>query len=170
MSGPGPSFLADAMLGKLARWLSLMGWDAVPADPRATDLELLARASREGRVFLTRDRRVPEVAGLRRVLVESPRLEAQLKQVLGDLGLAADPARWFTRCAMCGAALADLPREAALPLVPPKVRELDTSFRRCPECRRVYWEGTHVERARQKLARWGFGAQSPSGLGGSSRP
>jgi uncharacterized protein with PIN domain len=159
------------MLGKLARWLVLMGRDADHAGPRVTDLELVGRALRERRVFLTRDRGVPEVPGLRLVRIADPRLELQLKQVFAELGLDPDPARWFTRCAECNAPLETLTREQALPSVPPKARELDTVFRRCPACARVYWDGTHVERARKRLEGWGFGAvQSASGAGGGVTP
>lgn len=163
MSAEPPAFLADAMLGKLARWLVLMGYDAAYADSRASDLELLARAQRERRVFVTRDRRIPPVADIRVLVLGDPRVERQLAETFAALGLAPDPERWFTRCAECNAPLETLPRETALPLVPPKARELKTVYRRCASCSRVYWDGTHVERAKEKLARWGFGpgAQSP---------
>lgn len=169
MSAEPPAFLADAMLGKLARWLVFMGYDAAYAGSRASDLELLARAQRERRVFVTRDRRIPAVADIRVVVLDDARVERQLAQLFAALGLAPEPARWFTRCAECNAPLAVLPRETALPLVPPKARELDTVYRRCAGCARVYWDGTHVERAKEKLARWGFGgAQSPAGASGSA--
>lgn len=159
------------MLGKLARWLILMGYDAAYGGSTATDLELLSRAMKEGRVFLTRDRRIPPVAGLTQVVIRTETLEAQLKETLSAVAAEPDPARWFTRCAECNVPLQVVPRERALALVPPKVRELDTTFRRCGECGRVYWDGTHVERARQKLARWGLAgrAQSPD-LGSGATP
>ncbi len=165
---PAPRLLVDAMLGKLARWLVLMGCDADYAGSRESDLELMSRARREGRVFVTRDRGVPEVSGLRLVRVADPRLEVQLQQVFSALGPAPEPARWFTRCAECNRELEVLTRAQALPSVPPKARELDTTFRRCPGCARVYWDGTHVERARGRLAGWGFGTpQSPPTAGGA---
>ncbi|MBI3564694.1 MAG: ankyrin repeat domain-containing protein [Elusimicrobia bacterium] len=124
---------------------------------RASDLELVARAHREGRVFLTRDRRIPAVAGVTQVVLGDARVERQLAETFAALRIAPDPSRWFTRCALCNAPLETLARETALPLVPPKARALDTVFRRCGACARVYWDGTHVARAKEKLARWGFG-------------
>lgn len=168
MTGAAPAFLADAMLGKLARWLVLMGYDAAYAGSRASDLELVARAHREGRVFLTRDRRIPPVAGVRQIVLGDARVERQLAETFAVLGLTPDPSRWFTRCAECNAPLETLDREAALPLVPPKARALETVFRRCGGCARVYWDGTHVERAKEKLARWGFAPQSLDGSSGSA--
>lgn len=135
------------MLGKLARWLILLGYDArfAGSDGRS-DLDLLREAQRDGRVFVTRDRRIPDVAGLRKVVVVREDLEEQLRQVLSELSLKPDPARFFTRCADCNLPLSALPREEALPLVPPKVRELETPFWRCAKCGRLFWNGTHTER------------------------
>lgn len=154
------------MLGKLARWLALMGYDAeYPREP-AADRDLVDRAVREGRVFLTRDRLIPPVKGARRVVLSDARLEVQLRQVFQELGLKPDPEKWFTRCGECNVALETLPLEEGRRLAPPLARERATYYRRCPKCARLYWDGTHVERTREKLADWGFG-QSPEGAGGS---
>lgn len=152
-----PKFLADSMLGKLARWLVLLGYDAASAgDDGRPDSALQEQARREGRVFLTRDTRIAPVAGLRMLVVRSQRLEEQLRFVLKELGLKPDRRRLFTRCTYCNAALASVPREEALPLVPPLVRELKTEFWRCPSCKRLYWNGTHTERTAAKLDAWGI--------------
>lgn len=151
--GMEPRFLADNMLGKLARWLILLGYDAAWAADGRSDLELLEQAHREGRVFLTRDTKIPDVAGLVKVVIREQRFEGQLRHVARELGLRPDPAKAFTRCTYCNEPLAGLPREEALPLVPPLVRALDTPFFRCPRCKRVYWNGTHTERVLKKLQR-----------------
>jgi len=150
---PQPRFLADAMLGKLARWLILLGFDAAYGDSAKSDLELLEQAHREGRVFLTRDTKIPEVTGLKKIVIRDQGFESQLRHVQKELQLKLDRARLFTRCTYCNEALVSLPREEALPLVPPLVKELDTPFFRCPKCARVYWNGTHTERAFKRLAR-----------------
>src|SRR5262249_20217599 len=142
--GPAPRFLVDGMLGKVARWLVLMGYDAAFAGEGEKDLELLERARREGRVFLTRDANIPEVAGLRKLVLRERAFEDQLARVLGEWGLPPAPARLSTRCPYCTLGLEEIPREAALPLVPPLVRQLQTPFFRCPQCRRMYWNGTHT--------------------------
>lgn len=150
-----PKFLADSMLGKLARWLVLLGYDAesAGADGRP-DSALQAQA--QGRVFLTRDTRIRPVAGLRMLVIRGEKLEDQLRFVLGELGLKPDRKRLFTRCTNCNTALAAISREEALPLVPPLVRALKTEFWRCPSCARVYWNGTHTERTVAKLDAWGL--------------
>ena len=153
----GPKFLADSMLGKLARWLVLLGYDARYAHVKGeTDLELLEQAHREGRVFLTRDTKIPAVAGLRMVVVRGQRFEDQLLQVQKELGLKPDRRKLFSRCTYCNEPLTPLSRDEALPLVPPLVRELKTPFFRCPSCKRMYWSGTHTERTIKRLEKLGL--------------
>lgn len=152
-----PRFLVDAMLGKLARWLVLLGYDAEFAGGSGRpDLELLEEAQREGRVFVTRDRGVPDVAGVRKVVIVHAHLEAQLLQLASELALKPDPALLFSRCADCNEPLETLPREEALPLVPPKVRTLETPFWRCRLCGRLYWNGTHTGRILEKIRELGL--------------
>ena len=145
------------MLGKLARWLIMLGYDAAygGSDGRP-DSSLQEQAKREGRIFLTRDTRIPQVAGLRMILVRPTRFEDQLRFVLRKLELKPDRKRLFTRCTYCNQALESVPREEALTQVPPLVRELQTDFWRCAKCRRMYWGGTHTQRTIEKLDRWGI--------------
>jgi len=153
----GTRFLVDAMLGKLARWLVLLGYDAKFAGGAGrADLELLEEARREDRVFITRDRRIPDVAGVRKVIITHARLEDQLRQLASELDLKPDPALLFSRCPDCNAPLETLPREEALPLVPPKVKTLETPFWRCRLCGRLYWNGTHTARIIEKIRSLGL--------------
>jgi uncharacterized protein with PIN domain len=152
-----PKFLADSMLGKLARWLVLLGYDTrFAGEQGASDLEILERAHREGRIFLTRDTKIPEVKGLQKIVLCEQRFEAQLSHVLRALALRPERRRLFTRCTYCNQALDNLARDEALPQVPPLVRVLPTEFFRCSSCRRIYWSGTHTERMVQKLERMGL--------------
>ncbi len=145
------------MLGNLARWLLLMGFDAAYAGAKGeTDAELLRWASREGRVFRTMDRSIPPVRGLRQIVISEKALDQQLKRVFRELRLKPNLSRLFSRCTFCNAPLDPMSREEALPLVPPLVRKIQTEFYRCPACRRVYWRGTHTTRTIEKLKRWGF--------------
>lgn len=153
-----PRFLADRMLGKLARWLALLGYDARRAgDHEIDDAVLMAAARSEGRVLLTRDRRMPPVKGLTVLVLHAQVFEEQLAEVLRAFALRPDPGRFFSRCSLCDARLLEVRREDVLPELPEKVRTFDTRFFRCPSCRRLYWLGTHVQRARALLARLGLG-------------
>lgn len=151
-----PRFLADRMLAKLARWLALMGYDARrAADGEVDDAELMRHAQREGRVLLTRDRRMPPVAGAKVLVLRSEGHEEQLAEVLRTFSLRPDPARFFSRCAPCDALLVPAAYEDVAAELPERVRTLETLFYRCPACRRLYWTGTHVERIRGVLLRLG---------------
>jgi uncharacterized protein with PIN domain len=157
MSAHEPRFLADSMLGKVARWLVILGYDALyaGADGRS-DAELMEQAAKEGRVFLTRDAKIPDVRGVRKLVIHSQRFEGQLRQIFKELSLRPDRARLFTRCTYCNRELIKLAREEALPQVPPMVRELETEFFQCAECRRVYWMGSHTDKTVAKLERFGL--------------
>lgn len=145
-----PKLLADAMLGALARWLRALDVD-VAYDPSLDDPELVERAVAEGRVILTRDRRLTERRLARNhLLIRSDRVEEQVRQVLDALGIAPEPGRLFRRCLRCNVPLAIIEAEEAQARVPPFVARTQEEFRTCPSCGRIYWRGTHVGR----MARW----------------
>jgi hypothetical protein len=143
------------MLGGLTRWLRALGLD-VSYDPALDDAELVARAAGEGRVILTRDRKLVERRLARRhLLIASDEVGAQLRQVLADLAIAVAPERVLSRCLRCNAPLVDLARELAVARVPPFVASTQERYRECPSCRRVFWSATHAARMRQRLASYG---------------
>ena len=142
------------MLGTLARWLRILGYDAV-FDPALADHQLVRLARAENRVLLTRDRELARRRGVRLLLVASEDLDEQILQVLSDLELAPD--RSFSRCPVCNEALESLDSAIAADLVPAHVARSHREFRRCPACQRVYWRGTHWQQMDQKLARLGLG-------------
>jgi len=138
------------MLGKLARWLRILGFDAAYGN-RADDRELVRIARSERRVLLTRDRALVESAkNIRGLLIESDDWRSQLVQVLDGLGLR-ERARPFSRCVTCNVGLKRLSRENAKNLVAPFVYERAASFAVCPACGRVYWPGTHFRDMDGKL-------------------
>jgi uncharacterized protein with PIN domain len=145
---PEVRFVADVMLGRLARWLRALGYDAL-YEPALDDGALADLARRENRVLLTRDVELTRRRGLQALLVDDDRVSLQLIQICRDLDLNAQ--RAFTRCLECNIELDELQREDAALLVPPYVRETQTRFRRCPRCGRVYWRGTHWTRMRAVL-------------------
>jgi hypothetical protein len=145
-------FVVDVMLGKLAKWLRIMGFDAAYGN-RAADRELLQTARRERRVLLTRDRRLFQSAkNVRGLLIESEDWRRQLAQVLDAFGLR-DKARPMTRCLACNLRLKRLSRKNARNLVAPFVFERASAFSICPRCGRVYWPGTHFGDMDKRLSK-----------------
>ena len=151
-----PPMIADAMLGALARWLRVLGLD-VAYDPALDDPELVERAVAEGRVILTRDRRLVERRLARNhLLIRSDVVEEQVRQVLEDLDIRPDPGRLLGRCLRCNALTEPMAAEDARAVVPPWVARTQDEYRACPVCGRIYWSGSHAERMRKKLERMGI--------------
>ena len=136
-------FLADNMLGRLATWLRLLGYDTVYL-PEASDPELARVARAEDRVLLTRDVELTRRRGIRPLLIESEKVDQQLQQVFRTLKLTARDA--FSRCAECNIPLDQIDKETVRGQVPPYVFQTQERFLRCPRCQRVYWRGTHWAR------------------------
>ena len=150
-----PSFVADKMLGRLARWLRLVGRDVLYG-PNFSGRGLAEAARRDARVMLTRDRRWlrdPDSPPL--LFVEADGFRDQLRQVVTHYGF--DPyAHLFERCAECNGDLETVGRDAAAGKVPAFVLETQERFLRCLGCRHLYWQATHVTRVRDELRRMGF--------------
>jgi len=147
------TFVADCMLGRLAKWLKILGFDVLYFS-RAEDSDLVDIARREGRVLLTRDTGLIERTAKRpnRLFVRSDDWEDQVVQVLDDLGLW-DEVRPNTRCLVCNLPLKALAREQARNLITPYVSEHASSFAICPGCGRVFWQGTHYGDMERKIER-----------------
>jgi uncharacterized protein with PIN domain len=140
-------FAADAMLGRLARWLRLFGFDCA-YDAATTDEEIARLAMSEGRTLLTRDRRLPEEWWIPDVyVVHAEDVEGQLAEVVRRFDLATS-VRVLTRCSACNRPLRPAARAEVLGRVPPRVLESQDAFFECSACRRVYWEGSHAARIR----------------------
>ena len=136
----GIRFLADSMLGTLAKWLRILGYDTTYY-AHLDDNEIARLARAEERVLLTRDTALAGRKGLRCLFIESELLKEQLAQVLRTYALHAHQP--FSRCPVCNTALEDVPKYEAWGQVPPFVYQTQDRFRLCPECNRFYWRGTH---------------------------
>lgn len=142
-------FLCDAMLGHLARDLRLLGYDAAYAGPGDSDEAVLARARREGRLLLTKDRALAQRAGADALLLVATTAE-EVAEVLGKLALRPTRAAFLTRCTACGDRLHAVD-SASLPDVPRGIAERHAVVMRCASCGRAYWPGTHVEAIEERL-------------------
>lgn len=140
------------MLGRLARWLRVLGYDTV-YDASLHDRALVELANAQDRVLLTRDRHLLRERRPRRAveITRDAPLE-QLSALVDDLGLPV-PDELFLRCLVCNTLLDEVPPAEAAALLPPPARGLPGPIRRCPACGRVYWPGSHVRRMIRSLAR-----------------
>ncbi|GAB4477830.1 MAG: Mut7-C RNAse domain-containing protein [Anaerolineae bacterium] len=142
-----PALLVDGTLGRLARWLRLAGYDV--AFLRSTDHSVVMREARAAqRVIVTRDQALARRCALPVILIRGHEVSEQLGEIERELGRAAPP---HTRCAVCNTPLKAISREAAQPRVPPYVWRTQQAFHECPNCRRVYWQGSHWQGIHRQL-------------------
>jgi uncharacterized protein with PIN domain len=152
--GGGPRFAVDRMLGRLARWLRVLGHD-VAYGSHLGGRTLVACARREGRLLLTRDTRLRRDPNLPpHLFLTSDHFREQLRQVaaavpLGGTGL-------LRRCLDCNRELHDVAREAARDRVPPFVWATTDAFLGCAACGRLYWPATHRAHMVRELAALGL--------------
>ena len=144
------TFVVDCMLGKLAKWLKILGFDAVFFS-KIEDDALLEMAADEDRILLTRDTGLIEKSKkVKSLFIESENWRTQVEQVLDffDLWKEVKP---NSRCIECNVRIKDLPREKAKNLVTPFVFENADTFALCPDCGRVFWRGTHLKDMETKI-------------------
>jgi uncharacterized protein with PIN domain len=149
-----PKFIVDANVGKLVKWLRMMGFDTVFFD-EPDDGRMVKIALANDRTIITRDsefmkRRAITSARVKALLVSGDSSENQMMTVLKKLDLAGKE-RPFTRCLECNEELEEMNRSEAEKLVPPRVSELQDQYMVCPHCRRIYWRGTHWKAMTDKL-------------------
>ncbi len=153
-----PKFIVDHNVGKLARWLRLMGYDTLFFDGE-DDSTMVAIALDEGRVILTRDtqimkRRVVTSGQLRAILLQSDRPELQMRYVIDTLHLNPEY-NPFSICLECNEPLVARDKGELKDLVPPYVFETQEHYMECPACHRVYWRGMHWQAMMGRLAEFG---------------
>jgi uncharacterized protein with PIN domain len=154
-------FIADCMLGKLARWLRILGYDTLYY--RAiSDVDLLQKTLETGRLLLTRDTRLfaktPMNSGF---FITSDHVEDQLQQVVRALHL--DVSRdVLTRCIACNAELTQVEKSAVEPDVPDFIYYTHNDFSRCPRCGKIYWKGSHQAHIWERVKRLKTGAPAAS--------
>ena len=137
-------FAADRMLGRLTKWLRVIGQD-VTYGPHLSGYGLIRAARREGGWILTRNRSLGKKSPPPYLLIESDQFREQLRQVVHACKL--DPLKEaFTRCVECNSPLEPMAKAAVEGKVPPYVFATQERFSRCPRCRRLYWPATHQER------------------------
>ncbi len=138
-------FFADVNVARLVRWLRAIGIDTWWKDA-ISDADLVRRAIRENRFVLTLDKRLTQEWRADNVLLlTSEKPLEQLAQVVEHFKLKL-PAQFFTRCLVCNSVLRRASTTEIAANVPPRVRENNELFYYCPNCEKIYWEGSHTKR------------------------
>jgi uncharacterized protein with PIN domain len=136
-------FLLDNHLGRLARYLRLLGFDALYFNDQLNDEELADLASQTECVLLTRDRgllkRKQVIYGY---CLRSVEPYEQLKSVIFRFNLADKIDPW-KRCLRCNGILEPVDKETIIDRLEPKTKRYFTEFRQCRSCEQIYWQGSH---------------------------
>ncbi|MBI5253540.1 MAG: Mut7-C RNAse domain-containing protein [Euryarchaeota archaeon] len=145
-------FIADSMLGRLARWLRLSGYDVAYAND-VSDNSILEHA-KSGRILLSKDKKLCEKAknmSIDATLVTSDNILEQLKQVVRERKLIIRSAPEFSRCPMCNSDVEEIKKEKIKDRVPKTVFERISEFWECRSCGKIYWHGGHWKNIRERV-------------------
>jgi len=148
-----PCFAAEKTLGKLAKWLRLLGFDTLYESEVTAD-EFIENLGND-RILLTRTQHIRTKSTISRLIfVHSDHWVEQLKQIILELGLNAAQTRPFSRCLHCNILIVTAEKEALWGRVPDYIFESHDHFLTCPKCGKVYWSGSHTERGLEMIQKF----------------
>jgi uncharacterized protein with PIN domain len=140
-----PAFIVDTMLGRIARWLRILGYDTLYYR-RIEDWRIIRIAEKENRIIVTRDRGLHRRAlkrGLKSILLEDDDMASRLATIAYFTGIRLYIDLDRTRCPICNTPLRKAEKSEVRGKVPDKIYELHDDFWICPKCGKVYWIGSH---------------------------
>lgn len=144
-------FIVDSMLGKLAKWLRILGWDTLYYN-KLEKGGMIKIAQAENRIILTRDTKLLARRDLNKlVFIKDNNYGLQLREVLDELSLTIDSNKLLSRCLLCNKLLEKIPLEEVEGKVPEYVWQHNRKYSFCSLCKKIYWRGTHVDKALQMI-------------------
>jgi uncharacterized protein with PIN domain len=147
-------FVADSMLGKLSKWLRVLGYDT--HYQRYYGPGVIAQLVKDNRLLLSRHNETVN-RYFDALLIHCDHVGEQLAELEEKANLAPDREHWFSRCLICNVLLEKPVVHKARENVPEHVYFQNmTGIRFCPSCGRYYWPGSHRKRMLRQLEEWGF--------------
>jgi len=143
-------FIVTKELGKLARWLRILGFDTVYYNS-AVQGTLVIRALSEDRMVVTRRRKTADSLDKITLVINSDKLKSQLREVLEGLHLDLDKDKMFTRCTLCNGILKQADKNKVKEIIPEYVFKTHNEFMECVSCGKIYWRGTHWGNIKESL-------------------
>ena len=145
-------FLCDQMLGSLAKWLRLIGFDTFYANSEMKDDEIIQVAKKEDRIVITRDKQLMiriKKQKLPIIELNITDVDKQLEIVLKDIVI--DQKNVLSRCSVCNSLLGNMEKKDVKNKVPKRVFENNEKFWFCKKCNKIYWMGTHYDKIKNKI-------------------
>jgi uncharacterized protein with PIN domain len=146
-------FLADGMLGKLTRWLRMLGYN-VKYSSKLDDAQLLMNAKKERRILLTRDLELYQQAtakGVDAFYIEGKNEAERLAQLAKRFKIELDIDMETSRCPKCNTRVKPISKERVAVRVENSTFSCYNEFWECPKCGQIYWQGAHWARIRKTL-------------------
>jgi len=145
-------FAADRTLGKLAKWLRILGFDTIFES--GIESQRFYEHLEPERILLTRTAKIREqFAAKRMVFIRADNLAEQLRQVVDDLAITRQDIRLFSMCLQCNFPIVAVGKAAVYGRVPDYIWQTHDEFSTCSQCDRIFWAGSHVERSREMIER-----------------
>jgi len=144
-----PKFLLAENLGRLAKWLRILGYDAA-IFPKISLHNRIRIAENDKRILLTRDKKeAKSKLKFRRVLIKSDDYLQQLREMKNLITF--NEKYLFSRCSECNKPLAEIDKEKIKSQIPEYIYQSQNEFKICHFCGKIYWKGTHSELMLEKL-------------------
>jgi uncharacterized protein with PIN domain len=140
------------MLGTLAKWLRIYGFDTFYAKSEIDDKKLIEIAKKEKRILLTKDKNLIYKArreNVKTILFKKSGIDYELSKVLNNFEIDKDLV--LSRCILCNNKAKIIKKEEIIGKVPNKVFEKQNEFWFCSKCKKIYWKGTHYEKMFEKI-------------------
>lgn len=145
------TFAVEKTLGRLGKWLRLMGFDTLSEIecPKGTFVQRIGWE----RILLTRTRRSAMTKTARStIFIQANDPAEQVVELIQKASIRWEDTQPFSRCLLCNERIISVSRQAVLKAVPDYISNTQAVFSTCPKCGRVYWKGSHTERALKRLA------------------
>ena len=142
-------FLCDEMLGRLAKWLRVMGYDVLYLK-NVEDEKIVENAIKEDRILLTRDKKLAKKFK-NSLYIEEKDLDSQIGEVVETFKIAKNEENFLSRCIICNVEIEEIEKEKIKGKVPENVFENFEEFWICKKCGRIYWAGTHWKNMKEKM-------------------
>ncbi len=143
-------FILTKELGRLAKWLRILGFDTAYYNQDNLS-SLIIQALRDERIILTRNQRLPQTRCLKIVLIKNEKIKKQVEEALKTLKIVLEPEMMSSSCILCNTKLAVIAKDKVKDKVPEYVFKTQSDFITCPQCQRIYWQGTHWGNVRKTL-------------------
>ena len=144
--------ICDQMLGTLAKWLRIYGFDTFYADSKMDDTELINISKNEKRVLITRDKNLLQIARkekLKVIEINTTDIDQQINKVISHVKVVTS--KVLSRCILCNTRIDEIKKDEIKQMVPKRVFDSNEKFWYCPNCKKIYWKGSHYEKMIEKI-------------------